>query len=434
MTYEGIDKQCHEPVVVQRNEHQVSRSQISHNALKVMYRLRNAGFEALLVGGAVRDLLLGRHPKDFDIATNALPEEIDELFRNCRLIGRRFRLAHIHFGKDIIEVATFRGPVTDHPEIHLEDGMIIRDNAYGNLEQDAWRRDFTINSLYYNIENFSLVDYVGGLADLEAGLIRPIGDPRIRFREDPVRMLRAVRFAAKLDFQIEQNSLDAIHEIGECLQGVPPARMFDEILKLFLSGNALAVYGHLRQLNLFQYLFPETQALLNGDGGEALEKIIQGSLKNTDERIQKELPVTPAFLLAVFLWGPVINRINYSAEQRGKQDNRHRHFEDVITRQSESIAIPRRFSNPMRDIWNLQFRLENKQGKRPLRLLNHPRFRAAYDFLALRVLGGEVPETLVDWWTKFQETNDEGRQKMLGSSGRKKRRRKKRSNNNGRAS
>lgn len=401
--------------IIQRSEHNVSRSSVSENALKVLYRLKNAGFESYLVGGGVRDILLGRDPKDFDIATNATPEEVKGLFRNCRLIGRRFRLAHVHFSGDIIEVATFRGQHEGDQgdDGQIVDGMIVRDNVYGNLHDDAWRRDFTVNSLYYNIKDFSIVDYVGGLEDLKARRLSLIGEPDQRYREDPVRMLRAVRFAAKLNFTIEQESEAPLFELGELLEGVPPARLFEEFLKLFLSGHARDSYRLLQHYGLFRCLFPQTQGKLTETDCESFHQLIQQALENTDERIAQGKSVTPAFLLAVFLWGPVQDlRARYKERGMSEQQALTAAMDAVLSGQSRRISIPRRFQIPIKEIWNLQDRLARRAPKRSPRLLGHPRFRAAYDFLVLRAGAGGVEQELADWWTEFQEA-DEAQQETL---------------------
>ena len=298
------------PHIIARSGHTISRANISESALKVLYRLKSSGFEAFLVGGGVRDLLLGREPKDFDIATDAHPEKVAGLFRNSRIIGRRFKLVHVRFGREIIEVATFRSEHEegDFNENHAADGMIISDNVYGTLEQDAWRRDFTVNSLYYNINDFSVVDYTTGMADLESGVLRVIGDAEQRYIEDPVRMLRAIRFAAKLGFRIHVDSEQPLTELGERLESVPPARLFDEILKLFLSGNAVGTYELLRHYNLFRYLFPMTDACLEEEENSFPHTMVLRGLENTDARIAVDKPVTPAFLFAVLLWEPVHSR------------------------------------------------------------------------------------------------------------------------------
>ncbi|MGH8513167.1 MAG: polynucleotide adenylyltransferase PcnB, partial [Gammaproteobacteria bacterium] len=295
------------PRIIPRSGHIISRANIDERALKVLYRLKNAGFQAFLVGGSVRDLLLGREPKDFDVATDALPEQVRELFRNCRLIGRRFRLAHVHFGRDIIEVATFRGAdaAEEDGRVLTEDGRILRDNVYGNIDNDAWRRDFTVNALYYNIEDFSVVDYVGGMDDIKAGQIRVVGNTQQRFREDPVRMLRAVRFAVKLGFSIHPQTATPIFELAPLLSEIPPARLFEEILKLFLGGCAVQTFEQLRHYGLFGQLFPQVEACLSEEEGGFPHMFLARALQNTDRRIAEGKPVTPAFLISALLWDPM---------------------------------------------------------------------------------------------------------------------------------
>ncbi len=397
--------------------------------MKVLYRLKKAGYQAYLVGGGVRDLLLGREPKDFDVATDATPEEVKQVFRNCRLIGRRFRLAHVHFGREIIEVATFRGmheAGSDRARQDGENGMLLRDNVYGTIEEDALRRDFTINALYYNIEDFSVVDYADGLKDLQAGVLRLLGDPEQRYREDPVRMLRAVRFAAKLGFVINPACEKPLFECGELLDGVPPARLFEEVLKLFLGGTALHAFEKLRHFDLFRHLFPETdESLRHEEQGFPITFVIRG-LENTDARVRADKPVTPAFLFAVLLWEPVRQHAQrLEAEGESPHDAMMEAGSAVIGRQVGRVAIPKRFSLQMREIWNMQHRLEQR-GRRTQRLLEHPRFRAAYDFLLLRAEAGEVDPALAQWWTRIQEVEETERLEMIratGGGGRKRRRR-----------
>jgi len=412
---------------IPRPDHSISRVNISPNALKVLYRLKDAGYQAHLVGGGVRDLLLGREPKDFDIATDAHPEDVRKLFRNCRLIGRRFRLAHVMFGREVIEVATFRAlqhESAENGDQHVDDeGRLLRDNVFGDIEGDAFRRDFTVNALYYNIADFSIIDYTGGLADIEHGVLRLIGDPDTRFREDPVRMLRAVRFATKLGFRIEPATEQPIEKLAPLLGDIPPARLFDEMLKLFLGGSALANFEMLRHYNLFGQLFPLTeQSLTHEENHFPLTLIAQG-MANTDARIEQGKPVTPAFLFAVFLWQPVRERAaQLEAEGQHPAQAMQHASSQIIAEQAAVMATPRRFSLPMRDIWVLQLRLETK-GRRSLRVLSHPRFRAAYDFLLLRAAAGEVPESLGDWWTEFQETNPQQREQPVSRARPRKRRR-----------
>ena len=368
------------------------------------------------MGGGVRDLLLDGHPKDFDIATDASPEEVKSLFRNCRLIGRRFRLAHVYFDKEIIEVATFRAhheQSESEGEGVVENGRIIRDNVFGNLEDDAWRRDFTVNALYYNIEDFSVVDHTSGMQDLQARILRMIGDPEVRIQEDPVRMLRAIRFAAKLDFQIENKLSDLIVEMGEHLTDIPAARLFDEVLKLFLTGHALKTYELLKQYKLFTYLFLQTGELID-EGDDYTDRFIHQALINTDERISMDKPVTPAFLFAVFLWGPV-KKLSELLQEQGMTSLQALQVagDEVLAMQLKQVSLPKRFSFPMREIWAFQARLPRRKGKRAFKILEQPRFRAAYDFMLLRNDVGESLQPLCDWWTRFQEADHSARQKMV---------------------
>ncbi len=416
---------------IPRSEHTISRSNISEYALKVLYRLNQAGYEGYLVGGGVRDLLLGREPKDFDVATDARPEEINRLFRNCRLIGRRFRLAHIHFGREIIEVATFRAGHDEESDeaVTSDSGMLMRDNVYGSLEDDAWRRDFTVNALYYDIRDFSVVDYTGGVPDLKAGLLRMIGDPNKRFREDPVRMLRAVRFAAKLGFRIEPRCEEAIRELGYLLEEVPAARLFDECLKLFLAGSAVQSYELLRHYDLFKHLFPDTDDCLAEEEEHFPHTLIVHALENTDRRVDEGQPVTPAFLFAALLWEPVRREyLHLCDEGVPPLQAMQQAGDEIISRQVEWVAVPKRFSLQSREIWEWQERLKRNNGRRALTLVAQPRFRAAYDFLLLRARCGEAPQELADWWSEFQQSNEVQRNTMLransgAAEGQKRRRR-----------
>ena len=360
------------------------------------------------MGGGVRDLLLGREPKDFDVATDASPEEVRDVFRNSRLIGRRFRLAHVQFGREIIEVATFRAGQDEQlaDQHQTDEGMLLRDNVYGNIQQDALRRDFTVNALYYNIADFSIIDYAGGVEDLNNGILRLLGDPETRYREDPVRMLRAVRFAAKLGFRVASETESPIRELAPLLSDVPAARLFEEMLKLFLGGSAVGSFEKLRQYGLFGQLFPDTDTCLAELDHEFPLTLVLKGLENTDNRVREEKPVTPAFLFAVLLWEPVRRRaaeleatgiVPYQSVQQAASE--------VVSRQLKRVSLPRRFSTPMQEIWAMQARFSQTRGKRPLKLLAHPRFRAAYDFMLLRAASGEADPELAAWWTEFQEGN-----------------------------
>lgn len=394
----------------------VSRKRIAKSAIEVVEKLNGAGFEAYLVGGGVRDQMLGLKPKDFDIATSAHPEEVKDLFKNCRLIGRRFRLAHVYFGREVIEVATFRATHDNSNSSKQaatgEEGMILRDNVYGSAAEDAIRRDFTINAIYYDLKNHELRDYCSGAADIEKRQLRLIGDPATRYREDPVRMLRAARFAAKLGFEIEPETQAPVAELSPLLSNIPAARLFEESLKLFLGGCATTTYDVLKQQDLFQYLFPQTDAVT--ERNPIFTEMLRLALKNTDTRLAENKPVTPAFLNAVFLWGPVQEHHSELMEQGiPPVPALHQAASDVIGRQIASTSIPKRFLIPMREIWDLQSRLVKRHGRQVDNLMRHPRFRAAYDFLLLREACGEISTDAGPWWTQYQEANEQQRKEML---------------------
>ena len=440
----GIIDEASTPRVVPRDQHPISRSNISSNALKVLYRLKEAGYQAFLVGGAVRDLLLGMHPKDFDVATNAHPDQVKQLFRNCRLIGRRFHLAHVRFGYEIIEVATFRAAHTAIDEDNSVDeaghrvlderGRILRDNLYGTIEEDVWRRDFTANALYYNISDFSVWDYVGGYDDAQARVLRLIGDPETRYREDPVRMLRAVRFAAKLDFTIHAETAAPIPKLAWMLDGVPPARLFDEVNKMFLAGYASRSFELLTELGLLEHLFPELAAAITAEPDSPAVSLLRTGLQGTDERVRADKSVTPTFLFAVLLWPSIRQAFARLQPEQGAEIQALLAACDQMTaRQQARVAVPKRFTLPLREIVGLQPRFANREGRRALRLLDHPRFRAAYDFLLLRAAAGEVDAELAQWWTDIQPMSVEDRAALVerggqpaSSDGRPKRRRRRR--------
>ncbi len=477
------------PRIIPRSEHSISRSAISPNALRVLYRLREGGFQAFLVGGCVRDLLLGLEPKDFDVATDALPEQVRRLFRNCRLVGRRFRLAHVFFGRETIEVATFRAasapsqaeePIPDAdpeegeaPELDEpleaeslegepldaepleadrleagrlgaarldaerreasgaarggtpdeagdeteravdETGRILRDNVYGSIDEDVWRRDFTANALYYNIADFSLWDYVGGAADIASRTLRLIGDPETRYREDPVRMLRAVRFEAKLGFQLDPATAAPIEHLGDLLAGVPSARLFDETLKLFLYGHGARSFEVLRRRGLLAALLPTVDRYLSAHPGSLVEKLLMRGLANTDARVIDGKPVTPTFLFALLLYGPIAAGIEATPPERWHELATILDACDRAVREAQAeVAIPRRFALGVREMFALQPRLEHPRGRRALRVLEHPRFRAAFDLLLLRAEYGLVPRATADWWTRVQQVSPPERAQM----------------------
>ena len=393
-----------------RTDALIDTSQISQGALEVISKLHAAGFQAYLVGGGVRDLLLDLHPKDFDIATDAHPEDVRELFENSRIIGRRFRIVHVYFSQGYVEVATFRA--AGRADVNQQ-GRIIADNTYGSIEEDAFRRDFTANALFYDPDAKQVLDLVNGRQDIDAKLLRVIGDPNLRFREDPVRMLRVVRLATKLDFEIEQQAKDAVYRLGHLLSAVPPARLFDEMLKLFHGGFALQTFKSLRDYGLFQYMFPLTEKALRDESLDTFSNLVQCALQNTDDRINSGKSVTPAFLYAVFLWGPM-RKLSRQIELDGLLPKVAHEVavKDTVISQLQYTSIPKRFGYPMRDIWNLQYRFYRKRGKQVFRLYQHTRFRAAYDFLCLRASAGEPVDELCEWWTVFQDVDEATQRKM----------------------
>ncbi|KFN41170.1 polynucleotide adenylyltransferase PcnB [Arenimonas oryziterrae] len=410
------------PRIVPRDAHGISRKDISPNALRVLYRLREGGFQGYLVGGAVRDLLIGGHPKDFDVATDATPEQVKSLFRNCRLIGRRFRLAHVVYGREIIEVATFRSNADDGSGDRetVDEGRLSRDNVYGTIEDDAIRRDFTANALYYTVEDFSVRDYVGGFEDVQARVLKLIGDPEARYREDPVRMLRAVRLASKLDFSIDPAAAEPIARLAPLLSGAAPARLFDECLKMFLAGHAEKSFLALEKNGLLPVLFPETAKALITNRSGALRTMVIQALRNTDQRIADEKPVTPAFLFAALLWPAYCREL--AVLQKAGTDPlvaQQRAADRVTLHQAERIALPRRFSLPMQEIWLLQPRFTQRVRKRVFRLLAHPRFRAAFDFLELRQSGSpEVADDVVFWREAQLQSPEQLAERLPGKSAR----------------
>ncbi len=405
--------------IITRQEHNVSRKKISDNALKVLYRLNGAGFDAYLVGGGVRDLLLGQSPKDFDIATNATPEQIKQLFRNCRLIGRRFRLAHIMFGRDIIEVATFRGhhqEPSKNVSAQSKEGMLLRDNVYGTIDEDAERRDFSINAMYYSISDYSIHDYASGIEDLDDRLIRLIGDPDTRYREDPVRMLRAIRFAAKLDFDIEEDTAEPIEHLAHLLRDIPSARLYEESLKLLQSGYGLETYHLLREYNLFQQLFPILAEHFTEDYSSPTEQMLDLVLDSTDIRIEEGKRINPAFMFAAMLWYPLNSFAESLMTERklGHYDAIMEASNIILDQQVKTIAIPRRHTATIREIWQLQLRLPRRNGKRAFRLMELNKFRAGYDFLEMRgEVEGEETKQLAKWWETFQNAGRNMRQAMV---------------------
>ena len=423
--------------IVTRDRHTISRKDISPNALKVLYRLLKAGYQAYIVGGGVRDLLLSKKPKDFDIATNAEPAEIKVLFNNARVIGRRFRIVHIRFGREIIEVTTFRAdhhPISEitgnfafkedreRDSVHSKEGMILRDNVYGNIDEDAKRRDFTVNALYYTTDGFRLLDFNHGLQDLKSKQIRIIGDPKERYKEDPVRMLRAIRFSAKLGFSIEENTKKPIDELAYLLDSISSARLFDETIKLMTGGHAVKTFAMLQEFQLGTFLFsPTLEALSDADNSST--KLVELALEKTDQRLNENKSVTPSFLFAALLW-PVFKMHLAESKNLGlvPQLAFEKSAQFAINEQLGYTAIPRRFTLATKEIWKLQSKLASRSKKSIETVFSNSRFRAAYDFLLLREESGEELKGLGQWWTKFQESNEPERKKLILSRSKKKKR------------
>lgn len=415
------------PAVIPASQHNLTRERMSRNAVSVVDRLQQAGYQAFAVGGCVRDSLLDMTPKDFDVATSATPEQVRATFRNARLIGRRFKLVHVHFGREIIEVATFRashGEESEDGEVQSdehsrqsESGRLLRDNVYGTLEQDAQRRDFTINSLYYDVRSGHIHDFANGMHDIRNRQVRLIGDPVQRYLEDPVRMLRAVRFAAKLDFEIEPHSAAPLEEMADLLHDIPAARLFDETLKLLMSGQGEKTFELLYHHDLFAPLFPDTDEAIE-DNPDYTLAMIRHALRNTDERIRQDRPVTPAFLFAALLWPALPQRVQ-ELEDKGipSVPANQQAAQELLAEQCRHTAIPKRFSIPLREIWELQPRLERRSGRRADQMLEHPRFRAAYDFLLLREAAGEKTDGLGAWWTRYQAVPEDQRRSMIRDLG-----------------
>ncbi len=401
--------------VIPASEHGIRVENLTTCAVKVTRTLQEGGFKAYVVGGAVRDLLLGQRPKDFDVATDATPEEVTRLFRRSRIIGRRFRIVHVMCGAETIEVTTFRANQNVEDEgvdrVTDETGRIVRDNVFGSQEDDASRRDFTVNALYYDPQSGDILDYCNGVRDVQNRTLRMIGDPDTRYREDPVRMLRAVRFAAKLDFHIDPETRAPVAELAGLIENIPSSRLFDEMLKLLLSGHAARSLHQLRAEGLHHGLLPMLDVVLEQPRGE---KFVNAALHNTDQRIQQGKPVSPAFLFATLLWHEVL--VNWEARKRAGEKPfpaLQSAMDEVGDRQETRLAIPKRFSVPMREIWAMQPRFEQRSGGRPYRLVEHPRFRAAYDFLLLRAESGEIDAELADWWTRFPKADETERAAML---------------------
>jgi poly(A) polymerase len=421
------------PVVYAKDKHGIDRDAISRCARRTCEELQRAGYATFVVGGAVRDLLLGMRPKDFDVATNATPEEVRSVFRRSRIIGRRFQIVHVLCGADMVEVSTFRAHFTreaDEDNVD-EHGRMLSDNVFGTQAEDALRRDFTVNALFYDPVKEEVWDYVHGLKDLKAKKLVMIGDPETRYREDPVRMLRAARLSAKLGLEIDGKSKTPIHQLRHLLENVPQARLFEEILKLLLSGNAVECVRVLRELELHHGLLPLLDTAL--DDPEA-GPFAMAALRATDERLAADKPVSPAFLLAALLWGQVEKNLRkFEAEGQPTIPALHAAMHEALDVQRDTLAIPKRFDATMKELWLMQPRFEQRGGHRPFRLLEHPRFRAAYDFFALRAASANAPQEAARWWERFQDADPDERERMLltDETGPKKKRRRRRGKRKG---
>lgn len=426
----AADQTPSEPALIPLARHGIRREQVSPAARKTCKVLQENGHKAYVVGGAVRDLLIGHPPKDYDVATSATPEEVRALFRRSRIIGRRFKIVHVMSGPETIEVSTFRAGQDAENAVTDEHGRVLRDNVYGSMAEDATRRDFTVNALYYDPESETIVDYHHGVADIQQKTLRMIGDPRTRYREDPVRMLRAVRLGAKLGLSIDPAARTPIREMAVLLENVPAARLFDEMLKLLFSGYAVRCLQQLREEGLHHGLLPLLDVILEQPLGE---RFVWLSLENTDERVRADKPVSPGFLFATLLWHEVL--ASWEAKKAAGEHAQPALFvamDEVLDAQAGKLAITRRIVGDIKDIWALQPRFEKRGGKAPYRLIEQPRYRAGWDFLRLRAQSGEIPMELPDWWDRFAHAGHEEREALLrtapagGEAPAKKRRRRRR--------
>ena len=400
--------------------HGIRRDQVSPGARRVCDTLQQAGFKAYVVGGAVRDLIAGIVPKDYDVATNATPDEVRGLFRRSRIIGRRFQIVHVMQGPETLEVSTFRA-AHDEDTLKDEHGRVLRDNVWGSIEEDAARRDFTVNALYYDPSAEVVLDFHHGVQDLQRKTLRMIGDPRARYREDPVRMLRAVRLAAKLGLRLDPKVQAPIHEMADLIENVPAARLFDEMLKLLFSGHAVESVHRLREEGLHHGLLPLLDVILEQPLGE---KFVMLSLANTDERVRADKSVSPGFLFATLLWHEVL--ANWEKRKKAGESSMPAMFgamDEILDQQAEKLAITKRVAADIKEIWALQPRFEKRAGRAPHRLVEQPRFRAGWDFLVLRAESGETPREVADWWGEFQHASHERREEMLLPDTTKKRKR-----------
>jgi poly(A) polymerase len=403
--------------IITAEEAGISNKNISQNALNVVQSLQEQGYQAYLVGGCVRDLLLEKKPKDFDVSTNATPEQIKATFnRNARIIGRRFKIVHVRFGYEVIEVATFRADANDRSKVSSHEmtegdqGQLLRDNVYGTIEEDVVRRDFRVNALYYDSVKGEILDFMNGIDDIRAGKLVSIGEPKTRFTEDPVRMLRVIRFSAKLGFEMEPEALEMIEQEGKLLSHVSSARLFEEVLKLFHGGAAYETYLLLRKYGIFKYLFPFTDQV----AVEGVEGMPERALQNTDKRVRAGKPVIPAFLFACMMWDPVKADAQMLMDDGTPEAEAWRvAMSDGLRDQNQYVAVPRRLAEIILDIWNIHFRLMKRNPRMVKASLGNRRFRAAYDFLLLRTMVHEVDEEISEWWTEIQELDAQGRDEMI---------------------
>ncbi len=411
----------HKKFTINAKHYNITPKDFPKNALSIIEKLHRAGFEAYIVGGCVRDLLLGKNPKDFDISTNARPEEIQKIFgRQCRLVGRRFRLAHIVYGREVFEVATFRAghekPNNGNISKVSDEGMLLRDNVYGTLREDAERRDFSVNAFYYDPQHNLIYDFFDGVSDLKAGKLRLLGDPIQRYQEDPVRMLRAIRFMAKLDMFLDKATAQPIKELAPLLGNIPAARLFDESLKLLQSGAGSKTYELLREYGLFEQLFPVLTPFFTEHHDNNAERMIEKALKSTDDRIKDKLPVNPAFLFAALFWYPLREKMEILKNEGGlnSYDAMMLAGNEILDESCKAIALHRRHTGVIREIWQLQFLMTKRSGKRPLQTLELQKFRAGFDLLVMRaeIEGGDLVE-LSAWWHEFQFSNNAQRVEML---------------------
>ena len=390
--------------------HGIRREHVSSAARRTCEALQKEGYKAYVVGGAVRDLIAGIEPKDYDVATDATPEQVRAVFRRSRIIGRRFQIVHVMFGSETIEVSTFRA-AHDEDTVKDEHGRVLRDNVWGSLAEDAARRDFTVNALYYDPTTENVLDYHHGVTDLQNKTLRMIGEPRTRYREDPVRMLRAVRLSAKLGLKLDAAVSAPIKEMAELMENVPAARLFDEMLKLLFSGHAVECVKRLRDEGLHHGLLPLLDVILEQPMGE---RFVMLALEATDARVRAGKTLSPGYLFATLLWHEVL--ANWEARKARGEIPMPALFEamdEVLDIQAEKLAITRRVAGDIKDIWALQPRFDKRAGKTPYRLLEQPRFRAGFDFLALRAQSGEIDQEIADWWLYFQEADGAGREAML---------------------